>query len=224
MNEQPTGKREAGKLARRDRLYDAAVTLFREQGYENTTVDQIARRAGVAKGTFFNYFPTKDAVLRYMGAREIGRLGAASLAGGSTSAVGNLKRFMAALATGMERDRELVKLIFARGMTVPDMMCGDAGGFSVQPTTSLLIRRAQHLGEINRDLDPDDPGRGPGCALSPAVGALVRGRDPLRVARAADRYRGPVDDGHRGPIGDPIDDIASSQNGGADRLDEGFGP
>jgi AcrR family transcriptional regulator len=155
MNEQPTGKREAGKLARRDRLYDAAVTLFREQGYENTTVDQITRRAGVAKGTFFNYFPTKDAVLRYMGEREIGRLGAASLTGGSTSAVGNLKRFMAALATGMERDRELVKLIFAKGMAVPDLLCGDAGGFSVQPTTGLLIRRAQHLGEINRDLDPD---------------------------------------------------------------------
>jgi TetR/AcrR family transcriptional regulator, cholesterol catabolism regulator len=155
MNELPAGKREAGKLARRDRLYDAAVTLFREQGYEHTTVDQIAQRAGVAKGTFFNYFPTKDAVLRYMGEREIGRLGAASLAGGSTSAVGNLKRFMAALATGMERDRELVKLILARGMTAPDIMCGDAGGFSVQPTTSLLIRRAQHLGEINRGLDPD---------------------------------------------------------------------
>jgi AcrR family transcriptional regulator len=155
MNERPAGKRETGKLERRDRLYDAAVTLFREQGYENTTVDQITRQAGVAKGTFFNYFPTKDALLRYVGAREIGRLGVASLAGGSTSAVGNLKRFMATLASSMERDRELVKLIFAKGMAVPDMMCGDAGGFSVQSTTSLLIRRAQHLGEINRDLDPD---------------------------------------------------------------------
>ena len=73
MNELPAGKREAGKLARRDRMYEAAVTLFREQGYENTTVDQITRRAGVAKGTFFNYFPTKDAVLRYMGrARSAG--------------------------------------------------------------------------------------------------------------------------------------------------------
>ena len=69
MNEQPAGKREAGKLARRDRLYEAAVTLFREQGYEHTTVDQITRRAGVAKGTFFNYFPTKDAVLALHGAR-----------------------------------------------------------------------------------------------------------------------------------------------------------
>jgi AcrR family transcriptional regulator len=156
MNEQPIGKRAAGKLERRNRLYEAAVALFREQGYEATTVDQIVRRAGVAKGTFFNYFATKDAVLRYMGEREIGRLGAATLSGGGTSAVGNLKRFMAALAGSIERDRDLVKLIFEKGVTVPELMCGDAGGFSVQPTTSLLIRRAQMLREINCDLDPDE--------------------------------------------------------------------
>ena len=154
MNER-LGKREAGKIDRRDRLYEAAVALFRERGYEHTTVDQITQQAGVAKGTFFNYFATKDAVLRYMGEREIGRLGAASLAGSRTSAIGNLKRFMAALATSMERDRDLVKLIFSKGITVPELMCGDAGGFSVQPTSALLIRRAQQKGEINPDLDPD---------------------------------------------------------------------
>lgn len=149
------GRREAGKLERRDRLYEAALSLFREQGYENTTVDQITRRAGLAKGTFFNYFPTKDAVLRFMGVREIGRLGAASLAGGSASAVGNLKRFMSALADSMTRDRTLVGLIFRKGMTVPELMTGDAGGFSVRPTVSLLIRRAQHMAEIDPRLDPD---------------------------------------------------------------------
>ena len=96
MNEHPIGKRAAGKLERRDRLYEAAVALFREQGYGTTTVDQITRRAKLAKGTFFNYFPTKDAILRTMGEREIGKLGAATLSGGGTSAVGNLKRFLAA--------------------------------------------------------------------------------------------------------------------------------
>ena len=224
MNEQPTGKREAGKLARRDRLYDAAVTLFREQGYEHTTVDQITRRAGVAKGTFFNYFPTKDAVLRYMGAREIGRLGAATLAGGSTSAVGNLKRFMAALATGMEGDRELVKLIFARGMAVPDLMCGDAGGFSVQPTTSFVDPPRAASGRNQPRPRSGYPGGGPGRALSPTVGSLVRGRGPVCAGRAADRDRRSVDDGHRCPIGDRLGDIASTHHGGSDRLDAGSGP
>lgn len=149
------GRRETGKLERRDRLYEAALSLFREQGYERTTVDQITRRAGLAKGTFFNYFPTKDSVLRFMGAREIGRLGAASLAGGSAAAVGNLKRFMAALAASMERDRALVGLIFSKGLTVPELLTGDAGGFSIRPTVSLLIRRAQHMAEIDPRLDPD---------------------------------------------------------------------
>jgi AcrR family transcriptional regulator len=47
----------------RETLQDAATELFLEQGYEKTTVDQIARRAGVARATFFNYFPAKGDVL-----------------------------------------------------------------------------------------------------------------------------------------------------------------
>lgn len=149
------GKREAGKRERRDRLYEAALALFREQGYEQTTVDQITRLAGLAKGTFFNYFPTKDAILRYMGEREIGRLGAASLAGGSQAAIGNLKRLLTALAMNLERDRDLVRLVFARGIAVPLLLCGDAGGFSIRPIAALLLRRAQHMSEVDPRLDPD---------------------------------------------------------------------
>jgi AcrR family transcriptional regulator len=152
---EPNGKRERGKTERRERLYEAALELFRSQGYEATTVADITRRAGVAKGTFFNYFPTKDAVLRYMGAREVGRLGAASLAGGGTSSLARLKRLLAALARSLEQDRDLVCLIFRRGISVAELLAGDAGGFSVQPTAGLLIRQAQRTAEVNPDLDPD---------------------------------------------------------------------
>ncbi len=44
-------------------LFETALKLFREQGYEATTVQQITSRAGIAKGTFFNYFSSKDQVL-----------------------------------------------------------------------------------------------------------------------------------------------------------------
>jgi len=47
----------------RERLVVAAVDLFLEQGYDTTTVTQIAERAGVNKSTFFRYFPDKRDVL-----------------------------------------------------------------------------------------------------------------------------------------------------------------
>jgi AcrR family transcriptional regulator len=163
--DQMVGKREQGKVERKERLYEAALSLFRGQGYEMTTVDQITRQAGLAKGTFFNYFPTKDSVLRYMGSREVGRLGAATLSiNGTASSIGKLKRLMSALAASLERDRELVCLIFREGVTVSDLMAGDAGGFSLQPMAALLIRQAQRQNEINPDLDPD--------ALAAALDAL----------------------------------------------------
>src|SRR5207248_10124217 len=45
------------------RLVVAAVDLFTEQGYDATTVTQIAERAGVTKSTFFRYFPDKRELL-----------------------------------------------------------------------------------------------------------------------------------------------------------------
>ncbi len=47
----------------RDRLVEAAFALFAEQGFEQTTVDEIASRAGVGRTTFFRLFPTKESVI-----------------------------------------------------------------------------------------------------------------------------------------------------------------
>src|SRR3954449_1416934 len=47
----------------RERLVLAAVDLFTEQGYDATTVAQIAERAGVTKSTFFRHFPDKRELL-----------------------------------------------------------------------------------------------------------------------------------------------------------------
>jgi AcrR family transcriptional regulator len=56
------GSRQQRAQETRDRLFLAACELFVANGYAGTTVDSIAARAGVAKGTFFVHFKTKDAV------------------------------------------------------------------------------------------------------------------------------------------------------------------
>lgn len=48
---------------RLDELMDAAERLFIRKGFEATTVSEIVRDAGVAKGTFYHYFPSKNEVL-----------------------------------------------------------------------------------------------------------------------------------------------------------------
>lgn len=60
----PTGKREATKAANRAAILDAARVVFAEQGYGAASVRDIVRQTGLATGTFYNYFPDKEAVLR----------------------------------------------------------------------------------------------------------------------------------------------------------------
>jgi AcrR family transcriptional regulator len=54
--------RQRKKNATRDRIRASALRLFGEQGYDATTVGQIAAAAGVSHMTFFRYFPTKEEV------------------------------------------------------------------------------------------------------------------------------------------------------------------
>lgn len=61
-NEASPGLRERKKLRTRAVLIDAAMELCLNQGYEQTTVEQIAAAADVSPRTFSRYFPTKDAV------------------------------------------------------------------------------------------------------------------------------------------------------------------
>ncbi|MGW0177005.1 mycofactocin system transcriptional regulator [Rhodococcus sp. NPDC003322] len=62
-----TRRSGTGRLGRKpsttqDRISNIALALFAEHGYEETSVDQIAEAAGIARRTFFRYFPSKNAV------------------------------------------------------------------------------------------------------------------------------------------------------------------
>src|ERR1700751_5225034 len=67
-------RRERRRLETRERLYRAALELFGERGFSETTVQDITEAADVGKGTFFNYFPTKEHILMAFGEMQLGKL------------------------------------------------------------------------------------------------------------------------------------------------------
>jgi AcrR family transcriptional regulator len=64
------GRREAKKEETKRQILTAALELFREQGLDGTTTRQISKRAGIAEGTLFNYFKTKEDLALYFFQKE----------------------------------------------------------------------------------------------------------------------------------------------------------
>jgi AcrR family transcriptional regulator len=65
------GKRAQSKQAIRDRIVKAALTLFQTKGFDTTTTKAIARKAGIAEGTVFNYFRTKEDIALFFFEEEV---------------------------------------------------------------------------------------------------------------------------------------------------------
>jgi AcrR family transcriptional regulator len=129
----------------RERLVLAAVDLFTEQGYDATTVAQIAERAGVTKSTFFRHFPDKRELL-VAGQETLSRLMAEGIAEAPTDA-GPL----AAVAAGLERaaktmgpmNRELAPRLKAAVAASTELQERDAlksVGLAAAMTDALIAR------------------------------------------------------------------------------------
>ena len=71
------GRRAQNKQAIRSRIVKAALNLFQTKGFDATTTRAIARKAGIAEGTVFNYFRTKEDIALYFFEQEVGHAVAA---------------------------------------------------------------------------------------------------------------------------------------------------
>jgi AcrR family transcriptional regulator len=67
----PVGRRAQNKQAIRKRIVTAALNLFQTKGFEATTTKAIARKAGIAEGTVFNYFKTKEDIALHFFEQEV---------------------------------------------------------------------------------------------------------------------------------------------------------
>src|SRR5215472_5179841 len=64
------GKRDLKKEQTKEHILSAALQLFREKGLEGTTTKEISKKAGIAEGTLFNYFKTKEDLALYFFQKE----------------------------------------------------------------------------------------------------------------------------------------------------------
>ncbi|NEN86929.1 TetR/AcrR family transcriptional regulator [Paenibacillus elgii] len=63
--------RASRKQELKERIFTHAIKLFKEKGFDNVTVEEITQACGIAKGTFYNYFPKKEAVLLHLAVSQL---------------------------------------------------------------------------------------------------------------------------------------------------------
>lgn len=103
----PSAKINGGRppSTTRERVADVALELFSRQGFERTTVDEIAAAAGIGRRTAFRYFPSKNEMVWVGFDRVLERLGAALSAHGHEPMMVGLRR--AVIESNRYRPEEL---------------------------------------------------------------------------------------------------------------------
>jgi AcrR family transcriptional regulator len=140
---------------RREAILDAALVLFAERTFEGTAVPLVAEAAGVAAGTIYRYFPSKEALVNALYQRWKGQLH------------DNLAAAIAAGGTPREQFGQLWRALWRFGATHPRAIAflethhhapyldeeSVALGARIESETHAFVRAAQSSGAI-RDTDP----------------------------------------------------------------------
>ncbi|MEO5805214.1 TetR/AcrR family transcriptional regulator [Devosia sp.] len=118
--------------ARPDEVLDAALELFIAQGFANTRVDQIAKRAGLSKGAVYLYFPSKEAIIEALVRRAIVPV--------ASEAIANVAQFQGdpRIAISMTLRMLGQKLGDTHLLSIPKMVVREVASF---PELAQLYRR-----------------------------------------------------------------------------------
>jgi len=166
------GRRERRRVETRERIFRAALKLFAERGFTATTVEAITEVADVGKGTFFNYFPSKEHVLGAFGALQAGKVDAAlaTAKGGKATAVEVLARLPREIAVEPGRSPGLVRSLMVAlhsNEAVRALMRGNQE--RALKSLAELVRLAQRQGSVREDLAPHYLAR---CLMTTYFGTL----------------------------------------------------
>jgi len=166
------GRRQRRSEENRIGILQAAARLFMQHGFSNVTVEQITEAADVGKGTFFNYFPTKEHVLVAM-VRQ--RTDLVAMAAREAQAATTVKPVALRLAMNMAQANasspSMVRDLLGSACTNEVMLKHMQGVLlAARSAAAEIMRRGQELGEVRRDIPYTELGR---MMQSAAFGTVV---------------------------------------------------
>lgn len=158
MKEKET-RHDRRKAETKAKILKVAVDLFLAQGYEKTTVEQITARADVAKGTFFNHFPTKEAVLYYLGEMRVEMLQEklSKEVSNLQNSKEKIRRVFQILSEENEHNREMTVLI-TREMFSMQLLSRNEEKESqriLKDVLALILIEGQQSGEFRLNFQPE---------------------------------------------------------------------
>jgi TetR/AcrR family transcriptional regulator, cholesterol catabolism regulator len=153
----PSNRRSRRSAELRERIFRAALDQFAEKGFAEATVEDITNTADVGKGTFFNYFPSKDHILLAFGEMQLERL---------RQGVDHARRthqpyreFLHALTTRMtgehSRNPDMIRMLLLAFLSNRDVrqemldMQARVLGLHAE-----MVQLGQERDEIRKDVDP----------------------------------------------------------------------
>jgi AcrR family transcriptional regulator len=155
-------RRERHRTETRDRLYRAALALFAERGFLETTVEDITEAADVGKGTFFNYFPTKEHILAEFGGQRTAAVERALQQARATKGpVLDVFRELVGDAVGQaDKSAALLRAIFAAHASCTSVRDELVKRVHIgRRILAQIFVLAQQRGEIRRDIPATDLAR-----------------------------------------------------------------
>lgn len=176
------GRRERRRVETRERLFRAALDLFARRGFLETTVEDITEAADVGKGTFFNYFPTKEHVLATFGAQRIAAIERGLERARSGPVLPVLEDLAIDLAGQSRESPALLRAIYAAHASCAPVRAELQQRLKAgRQILARIFELAQERGEVRRDIPASELARLIQLILvGVSVGWALSPDDPLR--------------------------------------------
>jgi AcrR family transcriptional regulator len=151
------GRRERRAAETRLKLFRTALKLFAERGLSNVTVEEITEAADVGKGTFFNYFKSKDHVLGVMAEIQLGKVRAAleEAQSGRRSIESVVHNLFIRVSEEPGRSPEMARAIVASFLSSPLRDTLAANMCDGRAMAARIFELGQERGEVDPQLKPE---------------------------------------------------------------------